>query len=56
MKEKLTEEIKKYGMDAQIVGDRLVICTDGTTKTDCYMLNALLYGNVYGADRIQELV
>lgn len=56
MKEKLIEEIKKYGMDVQIVGDRLVICTDGTTKTDCYLLNVLLYGNVYGADGIQEPV
>lgn len=56
MKEKLIEEVKKYGMDAQIVGDRLVICTNGTTKTDCYLLNALLYGNVYGSDGIQESV
>lgn len=56
MKKKLIEEIKKYGMDAQVVGDRLVICTNGTTKTDCYLLNALLYGNVYGADGIQEPV
>ena len=56
MKEKLIEEVKKYGMDAQIVGDRLVIYTNGNTKTDCYLLNVLLYGNVYGSDRIQEPV